>query len=213
MSLDDQLPDETFDSIKGKFKDVEALAKAYQNLERLQGKSVPLPETEAEREKFYKQVGVPDSIDGYEEGGDRELAKDLRLTPDQYERLRGRERASARKWEEFVEGTPNFDERASAAKLAAERLGVEVPRDQGAFIALSELGRTMSNDQAPDGGGSSEMGGVKQAAKRLQEILASDTWNNRRANPAERLAIKEEADKLYKELADAGYESPFDSRI
>jgi hypothetical protein len=213
MSLEDHLVGGDFESLKGKFKDVESLAKAYQNLERLQGKSIALPETEAEREKFYKQVGVPDSVDGYPEGGNRELAKDLRLTPDQYERLRGRERADAKHWEEFVEGTPNFEEKASSAKIAAERLGVEIPKEKGAFIALSELGRTMSNDTAPDGGGSSEVGGAKRAANRLQEILASDAWNNRRANPAERLAIKEEADKLYKELAESGYQSPFDPRI
>ena len=212
MSLEEQLG-EDFGSIKEKFKDVESLAKAYQNLEKLQGNSVQLPETDVERDKFYKRLGVPDSVDGYAEGGNRELAKDLRLTPDQYERLRTREKAEVREWEEFVETTPNYEEKASSAKLAAERLGVAFPNNAATFTALSELGRTMANDTAPDGSGSGELGGPKKAATRLQEILASESWNNRRANPAERLAIQEEADKLYRELAEAGFNGPFDSRI
>jgi len=212
MSLEEQLG-EDFGSIKEKFNDVESLAKAYQNLEKLQGNSVQLPETDVEREKFYKRLGVPDSVDGYAEGGNRELAKDLRLTPDQYERLRTREKTKVREWEEFVETTHNYEERAVAAKVAAERIGVDFPNDVATFTALSELGRTMANDTAPEGSGTGEMGGPKKASIRLQEILASDAWNDRRANPAERLAIKEEADKLYRELAESGYDSPFDPRI
>ena len=189
---------EGFEKITDKFKSAEELAKAYQNLEKLSGRSVKKPETDSEMDKFYEQIGVPDSVEGYEGGseGQKKTAKDLRLTPDQYRRLQTAERRSSTAWEEFVESTPNFEERAAAAKTAADRLGVEFKNDPSLFTVLSELGRTMTNDIAPDGSGSSDLGGPKKAKQRLMEILSSEAWNNRRANPAERVAIQEEADTL-----------------
>lgn len=214
MSLEEHIPGEEFESIRGKFKDTEALAKAYQHLQALQGKSVRLPETESERRDLFRKLGQPDSIEGYGEGGDRELAKDLGLLPDQYEKLKARNQITQRSWEDFVKNEADFEVKQAAVKAAAETLGVEAKNDPEQFRLLAEIGKTMSNDTAPGGVSGQGPTNAQRQASRLREILSDSTYTDRRAkNTEEGRKMHAEAGILYKELFEAGFSGPFDKSL
>ena len=214
MSLEDQIPGEEFEAIRGKFKDVESLAKAYKHMESMQGKSVRLPETETERQDLLRKLGQPDSIDGYSEGGDRELAKDLGLLPDQYEKLKARNQITQRKWDDFVASESDFEAKQARVKAAAESLGVDAKNDPEQFRLLAEIGKNMSNDTAPGGISGQGPTDAQRKAGRLREILSDPAYTDRRAkNTEEGRKIHAEASILYRELFEAGFSSPFDQSL
>ncbi len=214
MSLEEHIPGEEFESIRGKFKDTEALAKAYQHLQALQGKSVRLPETDIERQDLLKKLGQPDSIDGYGEGADRELAKDLGLLPDQYEKLKARNQITERSWNDFVANEADFEVKQAAVKAAAESLGVNAKKDPEQFRLLAEIGKTMSNDTAPGGTSGQGPTDTQRNASRLREILNNPIYTDRRAkNTEEGRKIHAEASLLYQELFEAGFSSPYDKGL
>ena len=214
MSLEDQIPGEEFESIRGKFKDVESLAKAYRHMESMQGKSVRLPETDIERQDLLKKLGQPDSIDGYGEGGDRELAKDLGLLPDQYEKLKARNQITEQSWNDFVTNEADFEAKQAAVKAAAESLGINAKNDPEQFRLLAEIGKTMSNDTAPGGTSGQGPTDTQRNASRLREILNNPIYTDRRAkNTEEGRKIHAEASLLYRELFEAGFNSPYDKGL
>lgn len=126
----DQIDPEWRDSINARgLKDTNTLAKSYHHLVRLHGKNphvVAIPDDSAndqQKAEFFKAIGVPDSIDGYEisvpEGiepdeafltGYKNIAHQLGLTP-----------AQAKGVADYYHGAMGTASEASSAEVRAQQ--------------------------------------------------------------------------------------------
>jgi len=202
MSEWGDLPEE-LRSAASKFATPEDALRAYVNLEKFRGNSVRLPETDADHEDLYRKLGAPENKDGYEgDDATKALARDLRLTPDQFKRLTQRKSIETSRWNEFVENMgENYDSAAANAKAGAEKMGLsELPQDPKMFEALVEIGKMNSNDQTPTPGSGAGPTDSQRRQQRKMEILAHPQFTDRRfKNTPEGMQLHAEYDQILKE--------------
>lgn len=222
------------------FEDTASLAKAYKELERKLGSTVPKPTSEEGLMSLLEKLGAPSDPNGYQvpEGVDPsslgelgQWAAEARLTPEQFARVA--EKMHAQKAAEFEQSRAKieteqsevqrsygdgFQEAAARVALALKNMPEEQraiydPEDPAQFRLLEQIGKGLTpSPLAPQ----STPGQVnefdpKVVAEEARKILESPAFSDR-FHPEHQRAKDEYASRA-QALVEANFDGCYDPRL